>query len=508
MTEAVENTVSNEGSLPPLRRSAVKIGKLGSVYVVGLLVPRAVRVLSLPVFTHYLSPEQWGIVSLAIRVAAPMLVLVQLGLWSGLKMQYFRSEESLRPQLTRSVLLGQIIQGMVICILFSIAGIWWAGPLLPNLPLSPQYVYALWLMIVWGCFWAALVELTTGVMQLRERAKASVAISVSRSLLQITLGIMAVAWWGWMGFGHQGAAFIGVFAVGCFSVVFLWRNSAGTFHKAAFGPVWRSGLTFVPHAFSGLLALSLNAWLLNSLVSPAAMGIYSVAIMFPQLIQIPIVSLSHATYPTLARLMADGSSEAKRQQSRVYTLLITAVAALALCVWLFGPLAVRLLANAKFHEATQVVPILTVAWFFLGLYLIVSQPVFYFGGGLWLSTATLTSIVVSVVLSVLLIPPWGMYGAAWAMVGCYATRLMVAAAVGYYLYPLPWQVGPILRIFGCTAALVATSYWISGVVPFGWAILINVPLLLTMLPLLWITGILSSREIRRGTEYLVRKLSG
>ncbi len=521
MTSATDDPLAPDEEGVSLSRSALKIGKLTTLYTLGTVAPLAIQFLLLPVFTYYLKPTQMGIVSLAARVTAPMAILVQLGLWAALKMQYFRVEKTLRPRLVRTILLGQVVQAVVICSLLSVAGIWLAEVLLPNLvdqkgqPLSRPCVFGLWLMIVWACLGVSLVQLSMGLAQLLERAGISVGISFCRFFLQAGLGVVAVTALRWQGVGRQGTIFLAqlIVAAVCFWIV--WRWGSGRFDRALFRSALHTGLTFVPHSFSGLLAVVLNAWLLNKLVDSNALGIYAVAAMFPQLIQMSLVSFGNAAYPTLARLMTDGSREAKRQQSRLYTLLVIVIAGLTLTVALFSPMAITILTESQYHRAAEVVLILTLAWMFQGLYMIVSQPVFFFGGGLWLATATVSSVVVNIILCFVLIPPFGIQGAAWAMVGCFASRVVVAAAASVYLYRLPWHVTAILRILACAGALAILDHWLSPP-PHSdgagaWSIVLQAILFKTLLlaafvPALWGLRVISTAECRRAKNFVFRRL--
>ena len=128
-----------------IQKSAFKIGKLSTIYMLGSILPKVLGLILLPVFTHYLVPEQFGIVRLALLIMQLMLILVQLGLWGGLKSHYFRTDQAVRPELVKTVLLGQVAQTGFLCMLLSISGVWLCQLLLPNLPLTPQKVFGLWL---------------------------------------------------------------------------------------------------------------------------------------------------------------------------------------------------------------------------------------------------------------------------------------------------------------------------------------------------------------------------
>jgi O-antigen/teichoic acid export membrane protein len=495
-----------------LRADATRIGKLSTIYLLGSVISQVVGFLLLPVFTHYLPPAQMGIVSLAGRLTAPLAVLVQLGLWSSLRSHYFRLGESERPQVVRSVLVGQLLQTGVAAVALSILGIWLAETFLPNLPLSSADVYLLWLMVVWGSFFSPLIVLAVGLNQLHERAIAAVSINGLRLLLQAGLGVLAVVGLGWLGLGRLGTIFAATVVVGIFSVREIWKYGRGGFDLRLFGRILRTGVTFVPHGLSGIMAVSINAWLLNRLVSPAALGVYGIAVAFAQLIQVSLQSFGNAAFPTLARMMQDGGTVARRRQSRIYTLLIAGIGAVALAIAIFAPVAIKILTAPQYHAAAPLMSILVLAGLFQGLYWVASNRVFYLGGGLWLSTSTISGLIVGVGLALLLIPSLGVPGAAWALVGSFLVRFAVIAVVAERMYPLPWQMAIIARGLAGMGLLWALDHFLLSQVGLWISIPGKFALLAATIPLARICGAVSAAEFKQAqaalSEALRRRVRG
>jgi len=479
-----------------LGKSVARIGKLSSVYLIGSIIPMIVGFALMPVFTRYLYTEQMGIVNLSARIMGPVSILIQLGVLYSLKSHFFRMEASARPQVIKTVLVGQIVQAGLICVVLSVAGIWISGAMMPNLPLSPKMVLGLWLIVIWGCFFFSLMRVGTMLMQLLERAVACVSLKLLKYGLQVGLGLVAVVWLGWGGLGRQQAIFAATVVAGAVAVVLVKRCSGGgRFDLATYKRMLATGISFIPHTLAASLSLSINAWLLNKLVTASALGVYGIALAFAQLMEFPLASFNNAAYPTLAGLMSDGGREARRHQSRLYTLLISGFAVLTLGVAMFAPILIKILAHARYHEAALVVPVLTVAYLFQGFYVVAGVPVFYVGGGLWLAAATLSGLLVNVVLAFLLIPRYGMYGAALAVVGCFATRFAVIAVVGQRKYPLPWQVGAIFRALAAAGVLAAVDFFVAPRLAFLPAFGLKVLLLLAVAPLMWALGVVNTREV-------------
>ncbi len=505
-----------------LAKTATKIGKLSTIYLIGSFAPQFINMIVLPIYTDYLSKEQMGIFNLALRIGTPLGVLIQLGALAGLKSWYFRTDEQRRPQLIRSMQLGQFAVNAAVVLILALVGLAFVDTILPDLPLSWAALYALWLLILADAFGDACARLASMVARLREHATTSIAIGLSRYAVQTVVGLTIVFWLAaegkdeWQGVGRQVAATVAALAIAVVAARLAWKYGGGPFDASMVKQTLRTGINFVPHQISDGLMLTANAWMVNSLFSTAALGVYGVAIAFAQLIQMPLINFGDAAYPTLSRLMREGGHESRRQQTRIYTLTLLLVTVAILGQQLFATVAIRVLTNPSYHEAAAVVSVLIFAWVFQAFYMIVSQPVFYFGGGLWLSTATVTSIVVSVGVGAWAIPEYGMYGAAWSMAAGFIAKFLVAAAASNYLYPLPWEVSKIARALACAALVV----WIDLAFVDGWLtvvknidrpgsffervewvnllVMVVAKLLLvaSMAPLLWITRVVSAREFK------------
>ncbi len=525
MASIQENGAPPEAPSGRLADKALKIGRLSAIYALGQTLPLLVGVFLLPVFTHYLVPEQMGIVTLALQIMGPMTVIAQFGLWSGLRSHYFRIDESLRGRYVRTALFGQLFQASTLCVILSFAGLWLADILLPNLPLHSSYIFPLWLMIVWTGFFVSLVQFATGLPQLLEQAGVSVAIPMARYLMQASFGVVAVVCLGWQGFGRFGTISLAAFLAAVLSVYVLWNRGEGGFDFSIYRRTLRTGITFVPHAMSECLLPAISAWLLSSQVSVEVLGTFAIAAAFPQLINMPLMSFGNAAYPTLAHLMAEGGHEAKRQQCRLYTLLIALVVVATLAVGMIAPVAIVVLTATKYHPATEIVWILVVGCLFQGLYQVVAKPLFYFGHGLQLSTASFLSMVIGVILALTLIPKFhglwpqwamaGAAGAAFAIMGRSLALAIMTTVATCRIYRLPWQVSAALRIFLCAGALAAVDalLWPAAEIrylPVGslaWIVLFKGTLLLSIVPALWLTGVVSTSDFRRASRALRRKLS-
>lgn len=217
-------------------------------------------------------------------------------------------------------------------------------------------------------------------------------------------------------------------------------NASGAWLRLARRGFFRhSGMPSVRHAREivrygaravvGSVMTTLNARLdfalVAALVGPAALGVYAVASRYAELLRLPYLTLNYVLYPQYASTAAaDATTRARRALPRAgWT-----SAVLALPMAAAAPAALPLIFGSEFHGATLPACILLLGLVGGGVNGVVSA---YFAGvgrpGIN-SLAIGTGLVATVVLDVLLIPPFGISGAATASTACY---LVTTAALTY-----------------------------------------------------------------------------
>lgn len=261
----------------------------------------------------------------------------------------------------------------------------------------------------------------------------------------------------------------------------------------------------MPHQVSGTFASALTAWLLSGMIAPGAVAIFGVATMFASLLERPVQAFQQAAYPTHARLMNVDSDQTRRQQARLHTLQVAGTTGTALAVLLFAPVGIAILTPPEYHLAAEVVGIFILAYLLRGLFTVLIPPLLFFGGGFAISATTISSIVTVVVLAISLIPFWGIYGAACAVAGGAVVKLLLGAILIGRLYRLPWEIGKILRVLMCGGVLATADLLLCPPLSLPWSVALKAGVFAAFVPLLWLFGAVSTRELLRGKERVTAK---
>jgi O-antigen/teichoic acid export membrane protein len=138
--------------------------------------------------------------------------------------------------------------------------------------------------------------------------------------------------------------------------------------------------------------------------------------------------------------------DARRIYGTISTYLVAVLVLLVGSLCAVAPGVVQLFTTAAFQDAALVTPWIALGVMFQGLYLIGSIGlVITKRTGLY-PIATGTAAAVSLLANLVLIPRYGMLGAAWANAGSYLTLALVTVGFSWRVYPIPYEWGRLLRI--------------------------------------------------------------
>ncbi|MFN2471649.1 MAG: lipopolysaccharide biosynthesis protein [Gaiellaceae bacterium] len=462
-----------------------ELAKHSAIYGFGTLVSRFIAVLLLPVYTRYLSPEDYGLIETLIALSTVLTVLLAAGVKSAFFRFYFDEPgDAARRRVVRTsfwftmtsatagLLAGLVLAEPISCLLFGA---------LEHANLVRAAFVGLWAAINY--------EQLTALFRVEQRSTSYLLATLVN--LAVTVGatlVLVVA----LDAGPIGVIvgnFTGTLIVYAGLLAYRREQLGLEFDRGLFREMNRFGMPLVP---SGLFLWVLNfsdRFFLVKLSGAREVGVYSVGVRVASAIVLFLAAFRTA-WPAFAYSI-DDDAEAKRTYAFVLTYIVFATSWLALAVSALAPWLVRLLTQPEFYAAERVVPPLAFAAVAFGAYIVV---VIGIGRARrtrsnWVVTGV--AAVVNVALNVALIPPYGMMGAAVATIGAYATLFLGMAWKAQRVFTVPYQ----WRRVGVAAATAVALTIVVRVfdLPLPAAIAIVVAYPLALLPL----GFYLPEELRR-----------
>lgn len=405
-----------------------------AVYLLSNILNAAIPFLLLPVLTRYLSPAEYG------QVAMFQTLLGALGAFVGISVEGAAGRKYFDGVTDRE--MGRYI-GACVHLLFISASVVFVPLFVFRHELAAWLgLDAKWILLaVVLCTFTVLMRLRLGQWQVRKRAAHYGALQISKSLVDMGLSVLLVVV---LLLGADGRISAQIIATGIVAVLAVWslrRESLLKFivwDPAHFKEIIKFGVPLIPHIAGMFLLASVDRFVINAELGLADAGVYMVAVQMAMGVALVFDAINKAYVPWLYEKLTEDEHHQKRKIVR-YTYLWYLVICAGACAGFFvGPWLVRLIAGPGYEQAGDVIGWLLLGQAFGGMYLMVTNYIFYSRRTGMLSVATMTSGLINVALLILLIGQFGLVGAALSFCGAMLIRFLLTWWVAQNRHPMPW----------------------------------------------------------------------
>jgi O-antigen/teichoic acid export membrane protein len=477
------------------------IARHSVIYGLGDLVARSIAFLLIPVYTRYLSPDQYGTLELLELTSFIVGNVLALGISQSVVRFYYEYADQKSRDRVVSVALITIwtICGVAALPLFFFA------PGISELVFDVDS-YGHLLQITFATLLLSLCgDIPMTLLRIHERSITYVALSSLRAGLNFATSLTLVVVYG---LGIRGILVGGLVSTSIFalvaSVIVVRRLELHFDRKIA-----RAMLTYsAPLVGSWLGMFVLNyadRFFLQRLASLSDVGIYALAYRFGMLPNMFVLMPFFQVWgPKRFELVSE--PDAAKTYARVFTYFYFVELFLALGVAVLARDVLALMAAPSFQVAATYVPTLLVAYVIYGAYTYAQFGLLLGKRTRLLAALVVTAAAASVALNALLIPPLGTWGAVISTLGSFALLAVATHFVAQRMYPIAYEYGRLVAMTAVALALFAASSYVD-VDSHAVSLAIRTAIAFCFPLLLLATGIVR-REERRALVAFVRRALG
>jgi O-antigen/teichoic acid export membrane protein len=445
-----------------------RLATTGAAYTAASILSKLIAVALLPLYTRHLTTTDYGAAELMFAAVVTASIVVRFGLLEALLRFFYKDDED--PD---RVVAGTFAGLFWLATIGALIALPLAGPLsellLDQSPAELAKIHATELarISIGGLWVLTMMEFLLTLFRVEERARAYFLTTLLNVLATIAVTVVLVVG---AGEGARGLL-LGSYATGAAFVValiFLQRR------RLSLRPdlpllrrLFRFGLPTMPAEVS-LYALNfVDRIIIVRSVGLAEAGLYSLAVKFAQAVNVLVRGFQLAWPPLAYSIRND--DEARRVYATVVTLFVAGCAFVVTGMWLYARWILRALAAPEFFGAYEAVGLIAAAVTLYALYMVMVVILGRTGRTEFNLPAALTALVVNVVLNLVLVPPYGIVGAAVALVASYLAVTVLMYVFTQRLFPVPYQWGRLARVVFSAAVLIALGELVmptSGVLGF------------------------------------------
>lgn len=420
--------------LYPAKTKASGLFSGSATYLASNILNAVIPFALLPVLTRYLSTTEYGQVAMFQTLVAALAALTGVNTQGAANRKYYDADIT-HQELAHFV--GACVQILFMSSILIFFAIFICRQSLANwLGLKTSWI--LWAVAVSTA--GFLINLRLGQWQIRKLAFKYSALQVSQGFMNATLSLVLVVIF------YQGAAgriTAQIWVVPSFAILAVYILIKDQLLSVSWRPDYirealQFGVPLIPHVVGLFLLTAVDRLVINTELGLSEAGIYMVAVQVTMVMALLFDAINKAYVPWLfEHLKRDRHEEKKLIVRWTYLYFIVAIVIAGLAFAL-GPYAIEILAGPGYAQAGKIVGWLALGQAFSGMYLMVTNYVFYSKKTGLLSLSTIGSGALGLGLLILFVKPFGLIGAAWAFAIAMATRFFLTWTVAQKRHPMPW----------------------------------------------------------------------
>jgi O-antigen/teichoic acid export membrane protein len=398
------------------------IWKHSSTYGLGSIVNRGAGLILLPVYTHVLTPAEFGLNALVVLSTEVVAVPLGMGLGHALIRFYVDArDDSERNSVAATAFLSFCaLAGLFALLSYSAA---YAACMVLFGNAEHRTLFALGFLAL---IFTALFNMELQYIRAQKNSRLYLALSAAKAALFILFNLYLVVILRLGVIGIVLGTLISSAALSLFILVDILRRTGLRFSTHRLSAMARFGLPTVPAVLLDTALSATDRYFLNLFLSPAAVGKYALAERLAAMLRWFVTSPFGQIW-VVRRLETLGNNDLKESATfdRIFLGFHAVLVTVALGMVLFAPEIVQVVATAKYGETALVMPLLVLSQILFATQMHFEIGIYHAKRTEYLPVSSAVALAASIALNLMLTPLLGLLGAALASLGAMLLRLIV-----------------------------------------------------------------------------------
>lgn len=408
-----------------------------SIYTIIGVLGAGINFLLLPYLSHFLSPKDYGVLSMINSVVTILIPFTSIMAFSWINTEYFKiTDKKEFASLFSSVQVVPVVPFLcftLLCFAFkNPLGAWLEVPAEKN-----YWIVLAAVLSFLTIYFDTLLNLTVT----QQKPMAYGFFNITKLVIEIGLTIFFIAKcaMGWE--GRLLAWLISVIIT--FGIGIFYFNREGLLTLRISYTYFFSSILFgaplILHTVGKFIINQSDRIFITKMVSLEEAGIYSIGYQIGLAILLFVNAAGNFFQPYLYERLAKNNSTSNLQVVKTTYLLVLLFVSVLIALSVFSPLLFYWFIDERYTAGARYVFWVGLSYVFWGVYILMTGYIFYSGQSQFLGKLAILNIVLNGILNYVLISAFGAMGAAYAT--C-VSFFIIAVLVSYKanrLYPMPWK---------------------------------------------------------------------
>ncbi len=430
-----------------------------SIYMIGNFISQGIGLLVLPIFTRFLTPEEYGIFNYTNSIKGFLTAFATLSLNSFVLKYYF----DLKIEEDRQTLLGSVYYFIFIFNIFLLGVFYLAFPhLIKSFTLNIPF-YPFFSIMLINNFLETMLVIPLVNFRIKKQVTKYFFMTSLNAIITVLFGLALVAVY------HMGLVgrLYGILIV---NIIFAIIGFVYLFKASKFiinFEIIKKGLIFsiplLPGALASMGTSATDRIILERFVSLTTIGIYSIGQSLGTSILIIIRSFYRAVEPDIFESFKtpDFSKKVVLLKNNFLMLIVF----IGFIIITFSKEIVILMTSESFYSAYTVIPIFVMASLMRGAKILADTTLYAMNKAYYETYMIIGTLILNFVLNLLLIPKLGIIGAALATLATYWANLFLSFYISSRYSDIKW-------------GFLKDNFLIFGISFIGYAIMMGASLFL------------------------------
>jgi len=389
------------------------------IYSIGILLNSMVSFIMLPIYTRCLTPADYGVLELLEITVDVISIVAGAGIIHGLSKYYYQYEgQRDKEELVSTLFISLILLYAAGCCV----GFAFSEQI--SIVVYHTEKYSRFIEIsFFNLFLSFLIFVPLGYLRTQQKSILFVIIGAVKLVIQLSLNIVFVVLLEKGVIGVLYSTLITSLVVGGYLTWYTFSAVSFRYSMEKAKELFKFGYPFI---FSGLGAFILtfsDRYFINYFGDISNVGVYSLGYKFGFLLfTFPVRPLLLIWDVQRFEIVNKDGYEVVFNKFLSWFVIVTVSVALFISIVVENVL--HVMSDPKFWEASNIVPIIMIAYLFQACTDFFNFGIFYTGKTKHMAYGTVLAAIIIVILSVFMIPVFGIYGAAWATVIAFLIRLV------------------------------------------------------------------------------------
>ncbi|MBK8574363.1 MAG: oligosaccharide flippase family protein [Elusimicrobia bacterium] len=412
-------------------------------YILPKFAGMAVHVITLPILTRILTPQDFGVVTMATIFPTFAVGVFSWGMPSAVQRFFFEYRKE-PDRLGQFLFTCQLF--LYLSLFVTAVPVFFCRNSLSRMLIGDEGYGKIFFIYYISLFLLTIFNVYLTTLQNFENAKTHSFFSIFHAVFLSALNVLlCLALKNYTALVY--ASLISSFVASTLGTLYFMKHFKKSLSLAMLKESLLFGVQSIPKSFTGFVGKFFDKFMLNKSLTLQAVGVYNIGQSLGNASFSFMNAIWSSFQPPCYRQVFDQGEKASGPVGRLFSYFLFTTSCPLLAFLLFSPEIIRLLAPPTYRPAVDVIMIVLCAMSTNIFGMFVGVQFAYMKRPLYIFFVTIVGTLVNVGMNILLVPRYGLMGASVAMLGSYVTINALLTVMGQFLYKIRFEWGFVFCVY-------------------------------------------------------------